>query len=126
MMSLLLLVAVVLVASMVEVFESAGPWLGVLVPFVVAFVAKAEATPTTKFVTALVITGGVGVASIALQNWDEFTWRLLAERILIAVGEAQVIYFAVSAAVDRWTDKTSINQLHIFGPAEGSGPAHER
>lgn len=116
-------VAVVAIVAMaaLDLFETIAPFLGVVVPLIVAFAVRYQAKKTVKFVVTLVITAGVAVASIALEDWSMFTVALLIDRALMTLGEAQLVYFTVSQAVDRWTAMESINELPMFRPESGIG-----
>lgn len=121
-----LLIAIVALLALVaataaEIFDMIAPALGVVVPVIVAFAVRARADWKVKQITAIVVTIGVSVASLAMEDWAMVTWALAGERVLLIFAEAHGTYLVVSAAVERWTPARSINELEVFRPHAGVG-----
>lgn len=104
-----------------EILEALSPYLGVIVPVLVALVSRAEAPARLKRRIALGFAVLVGVLSVALADWGTFSEELLVERVLMAVGQAQLVYVAAREALERWTSVESPNQLPVFLPDKGVG-----
>lgn len=122
MVALAVLAVAVVAATMADLFDTVAPALGLLVPIVVALIVRARADWKVKQLVAVVITAGLAVASIALEDWSMFSWGLLTERAFMVLGQAQATYFLVSAAVERWSSTAeSINDLEVFRPESGVG-----
>ncbi len=117
--SLAVAAVMILAVTAAEIFEKIAPALGVIVPIIVALLVRYETKANIKMIVTLVITGGVAIASIALADWSMFTWGLLFERAMMTLGEAQLVYFVVKVAVERWLGAESINQLGVFLPDKG-------
>jgi len=111
----------IIAATQAEIFAAMAPWLGLLLPFVVAFVVKAEASTDLKRYITLGLTALVAVLSLVMDDWSMFEWSDLPERLLFTLGQAQAVYVVASLAVARWLDTDSLNELPAFRPDKGIG-----
>ncbi|HEX7132938.1 MAG TPA: hypothetical protein VF228_10195 [Iamia sp.] len=122
----ILALALLLMVTALEVLDQVDVLLGIVVPVIVAYVVRSTADARTKQWVTLGVVALVTVLSLLTEDWSAITPELVARRAMLLAGEAQVTYVAVSAAVQRWTGACSMNDLEVFAPDRGIGPAgHE-
>lgn len=122
----LLAVIVAVASTALEVLEAFDVWLGLVVPFVVAWAVKSTAPVRAKQLVTLGVVVLVTALSLISEDWSQLTAELVLRRALLLAGEAQVTYVAVSAAVARWSGAASMNDVEVFRPEKGIGPATPR
>lgn len=110
----------VMAATTSELWADIGPFLGFVVPLLMAWGLKGDAPKWLKLVVSLALVAGLTALSLVTEPGpDVWTVEVVMHRGVVLLGEAQALYAVVTLAAARWFGETSMNKLPVFVPEVG-------